>query len=270
MKNILLSFTFFLIVNFHSNSQTVTGQILDDIGTALPNISLQLFIDGTQYQTTTENNGNFVFTVVTNVDDETLPTGYSVSNNFPNPFNPSTRIYISLPERNSVTAEVFNVLGQSVIDKLRMEFEPGVNHVDFELDGLSNGLYFARIQIGEKYAVIRKMILIYGSQHLNVSGYFSNSQIQKSSGENYLCLDSPIDSLVATSSVIGRKTFTNLPAISGSSLNLGELVIERFCPGTPTVSYSGKTYNTVQIGSQCWLRENLDVGTRINLSLIHI
>jgi len=33
------------------------------------------------------------------------------------------------------------------------------------------------------------------------------------------------------------------------------------CVGTPTVSYSGQTYNTVQIGSQCWLKENLNVGT---------
>ena len=30
------------------------------------------------------------------------------------------------------------------------------------------------------------------------------------------------------------------------------------CPGTPTVNYEGKIYNTVQIGIQCWLRENLD------------
>jgi uncharacterized protein (TIGR02145 family) len=36
------------------------------------------------------------------------------------------------------------------------------------------------------------------------------------------------------------------------------------CPGTPTVTYAGKTYNTVLIGTQCWLRENLNVGTRIN------
>jgi uncharacterized protein (TIGR02145 family) len=39
------------------------------------------------------------------------------------------------------------------------------------------------------------------------------------------------------------------------------------CPGTPTVEYAGKTYNTVQIGSQCWLKENLDVGTMIPGSL---
>jgi len=35
------------------------------------------------------------------------------------------------------------------------------------------------------------------------------------------------------------------------------------CAGTPTVTYAGKLYNTVQIGSQCWLKENLDVGTMV-------
>jgi uncharacterized protein (TIGR02145 family) len=35
------------------------------------------------------------------------------------------------------------------------------------------------------------------------------------------------------------------------------------CPGTPTVSYEGQVYNTVQIGSQCWLKENLNVGTMV-------
>jgi uncharacterized protein (TIGR02145 family) len=36
------------------------------------------------------------------------------------------------------------------------------------------------------------------------------------------------------------------------------------CPGIATVDYLGKTYNTVLIGDQCWLKENLDVGTMIN------
>jgi uncharacterized protein (TIGR02145 family) len=39
------------------------------------------------------------------------------------------------------------------------------------------------------------------------------------------------------------------------------------CPGIPTVDYAGKTYNTVAIGDQCWFKENLDIGTRINGSL---
>ncbi|MCF8372499.1 MAG: hypothetical protein K9H64_12795 [Bacteroidales bacterium] len=44
------------------------------------------------------------------------------------------------------------------------------------------------------------------------------------------------------------------------------------CPGTPTVTYAGKTYNTVQIGTQCWLKENLDVGVMkksFNTGVLH-
>jgi uncharacterized protein (TIGR02145 family) len=36
------------------------------------------------------------------------------------------------------------------------------------------------------------------------------------------------------------------------------------CPGVPTLEYEGTTYNTIQIGTQCWLKENLNIGIRIN------
>jgi len=36
------------------------------------------------------------------------------------------------------------------------------------------------------------------------------------------------------------------------------------CPGIPTITYEGQVYNTVIIGEQCWLKENLNVGTMIN------
>jgi uncharacterized protein (TIGR02145 family) len=36
------------------------------------------------------------------------------------------------------------------------------------------------------------------------------------------------------------------------------------CVGAETVNYGGQVYNTVQIGTQCWFRENLNTGTRIN------
>lgn len=57
--------------------------------------------------------------------------------------------------------------------------------------------------------------------------------------------------------------FNNLPDITVNSIDLGNLIIERFCPGTPSLTYAGKTYNTIQIGSQCWLKENLNAGTII-------
>lgn len=43
----------------------------------------------------------------------------------------------------------------------------------------------------------------------------------------------------------------------------GGVVMGIPCPGIPTITYAGKTYNTVQIGNQCWLKENLDIGTMI-------
>jgi len=39
------------------------------------------------------------------------------------------------------------------------------------------------------------------------------------------------------------------------------------CPGLPTITYEGKVYNTVLIGSNCWLRENLDIGTMIESTM---
>jgi len=51
------------------------------------------------------------------------------------------------------------------------------------------------------------------------------------------------------------------------SFTTTESIIGEPCPGTPTVSYEGKTYNTVQIGEQCWLKENLNVGSRVDGSI---
>ncbi|MCD4682600.1 MAG: hypothetical protein K8R86_04885 [Bacteroidales bacterium] len=36
------------------------------------------------------------------------------------------------------------------------------------------------------------------------------------------------------------------------------------CPGMPSINYHGQTYYTIKIGNQCWLRENLNIGTMIN------
>jgi len=42
------------------------------------------------------------------------------------------------------------------------------------------------------------------------------------------------------------------------------VIVSFECPGVPTVTYGGQVYNTVQIGTQCWLKENLNIGTMIN------
>lgn len=39
------------------------------------------------------------------------------------------------------------------------------------------------------------------------------------------------------------------------------------CPGIPTIEYEGRVYHTVHIGTRCWLRENLNVGTRVDVNV---
>ncbi|TSA27894.1 MAG: hypothetical protein D4R67_05220 [Bacteroidetes bacterium] len=53
---------------------------------------------------------------------------------------------------------------------------------------------------------------------------------------------------------------TNNPATS----NVITMIVITPCPGIPAVNYEGQMYNTVQIGCQCWLKENLNVGTMIS------
>jgi len=65
------------------------------------------------------------------------------------------------------------------------------------------------------------------------------------------------------SMVVQKNDGTNL-FIDLNTIDMINFIIP--CPGTPTVDYDGKTYNTVLIGNQCWLKENLDVGTMINSS----
>ncbi len=244
--------------------QTVTGKLVDQNGGGLAGLQLELYINPKVYNATSSSDGSFIFNDITYVQkDELLPTGYLVSDNYPNPFNPKTRIGITLPKSGSVRINLYNSIGQSVLTEFERYYNAGTNFVDLELNGLPNGIYFARITLDGKYTVTKKLMLIYGSQHLSSPTNLPNIQLSKSTINNSLTLETTLDSLVATSSIIGRKTFKNLPSLVSSSLNLGNLTIERFCVGLPTVTYEGKTYNTVQLGSQCWLKENLDVGVYV-------
>ncbi len=257
------TFTIIFVVLFISNeilSQVVIGKLVDENGAGLAEVQLQLYTPTNVYEATSSSDGTFSFNIITDVVDNQLPTGYLVSDNFPNPFNPRTRIGITLPSRENVKVEIFNLLGQSAADIIEQTFDAGTNYIDIELNGLPNGFYISRITISDKYTVVKKLMLIYGSQHLITSGSTINTQLNK---PNNTYLETNLDSLVATNSIIGRKTFSGLPNFVSGTLDLGNLTIERYCPGTPTVLYEGKTYNTIQIGTQGWLRENLDVGTMI-------
>jgi hypothetical protein len=85
--------------------------------------------------------------------------GYDLEQNFPNPFNPSTVIRFSIPERVKVTLKVMNLLGEEVKRLIDGEYyESGTYDVDFLEQGLPSGTYIYRLEAGN-FVKSRKMVL---------------------------------------------------------------------------------------------------------------
>jgi hypothetical protein len=90
---------------------------------------------------------------------EVTPTTYSLKQNFPNPFNPSTVISYAIPAASNVRIEVFNVTGEKVatlVDGFKSE---GYYEVSFNASGLPSGLYLYRISAGS-FVTTKKMVLM--------------------------------------------------------------------------------------------------------------
>lgn len=266
MKNILIAAAIIFFVQGFLISQTITGKLIDQNGESQAGAQLKLYIFPKVYSTVSAGDGTFLFDNVTDVKNEQLPNGYSVSNNYPNPFNPRTRIWFTLPNSGNVRVELYNTIGQKVRTDLLRNYSAGNNYIDLELNGLSNGVYLAKINLDDKFSTIKKLMLVYGSQHLSASGGYYGSQNIKSINKPGSAAETKIDSLVVSGSSLYSKTFKNLSAMQGNSLNLGNLRVITPCPGIPSVDYAGKTYNTVKIGTQCWLKENLDIGKWVPMS----
>jgi len=84
---------------------------------------------------------------------------YSLSNNFPNPFNPSTSISYSVPEIDFVTLKVYDVLGSEIATLINEEKPVGSYEVKFDAAGLPSGIYFYKLQAGS-FVETKKMVLL--------------------------------------------------------------------------------------------------------------
>jgi len=88
-----------------------------------------------------------------------IPTKFSLAQNFPNPFNPSTKIKYSVPQRSNVTLKVYDILGNEIATLVNEEKDQGVYTVNFDANNLASGLYLYRIQAGS-FIETKKMILL--------------------------------------------------------------------------------------------------------------
>ncbi len=95
--------------------------------------------------------------------DNVLPASYSLDQNFPNPFNPSTRISFNLPKSGAVRLTIYNILGEK-IEELVDGYLPAGTHAftwNPNSDGtpLASGVYMYEL-VTEEASLSRKMLLL--------------------------------------------------------------------------------------------------------------
>ena len=104
--------------------------------------------------------GTATVTGITPIKTASVPESFSLFQNYPDPFNPSTVIQFTVPSRGRAVLKVFNVLGQEVATLFSGEAAAGVTHqVEFNASNLASGVYFSRLEFGGKMQM-NKMLLL--------------------------------------------------------------------------------------------------------------
>ncbi len=100
-----------------------------------------------------------VFTGIRNLGTAVIPQTFSLEQNFPNPFNPSTMIRFSQPVYSYTKLTIVNSLGQSVKTVFNEYLSPGSYEYEFNGSALSSGIYFYVIESGN-FIDSKKMVIL--------------------------------------------------------------------------------------------------------------
>ncbi|RPI18413.1 MAG: T9SS C-terminal target domain-containing protein [Ignavibacteriae bacterium] len=93
-----------------------------------------------------------------------VPAQYSLYNNYPNPFNPTTKIKFDVPsevrnQKSEVRLIIFDILGRQVAVIVNDKLSPGKYEVTWDASLLSSGVYFYRMET-ERFIDTKKMLLV--------------------------------------------------------------------------------------------------------------
>ncbi len=104
---------------------------------------------------------SFLAPVSTSIDEGTssLPTQFELKGNYPNPFNPTTKISYSVPSNSEVQLAVYDMLGRQITTLVNGVKTPGNYTVNFDATNLSSGMYLYRLQAGN-FTQTQKMMLV--------------------------------------------------------------------------------------------------------------
>ena len=113
-------------------------------------------------------NITFIFNSIIGIHNEgtAIPNDFSLSQNFPNPFNPVTKIKFDIPdngktnsENGIVTLKVYDILGKETAVLVNNKLSPGSYIVDFDGSSLPSGVYFYKLQAGNFVSTKRMMLI---------------------------------------------------------------------------------------------------------------
>lgn len=105
-----------------------------------------------------ENTANFKNEKI-EVDKASKVNEYTLSDNYPNPFNPTTKISYEIPNSNLVSLKVFDMLGKEVTTLINEKQNAGKYTVEFNAGSLPSGAYFYKIVSGD-FVKVKKMVLV--------------------------------------------------------------------------------------------------------------
>jgi hypothetical protein len=88
-----------------------------------------------------------------------IPESFSLMQNFPNPFNPTTNIRFDIAKAGLVKLNVYDITGKVVETIADANYEPGSYNVNFDASKLSSGIYFYKLETSE-FTSVKKMMLI--------------------------------------------------------------------------------------------------------------
>ncbi|MCZ7602049.1 MAG: S8 family peptidase [Melioribacteraceae bacterium] len=94
-----------------------------------------------------------------NESDNNILFKYSLGNNYPNPYNPTTTINYELAEDTKVVLKIYDILGREVAELVNEKKSAGIHKVNFNASHLPSGIYLYRMET-EHYSDSKKMLLL--------------------------------------------------------------------------------------------------------------
>ncbi|RNC84675.1 MAG: T9SS C-terminal target domain-containing protein [Balneola sp.] len=94
-----------------------------------------------------------------NTEDPSRIAEFSLAQNFPNPFNPTTSISFELDKPGKAVLSVYSLMGQMVATLVNEVKSAGTHSISWNAAGFSSGVYYYQLQLGDR-VLTRKMTLI--------------------------------------------------------------------------------------------------------------